>query len=457
MTHRFGNSREFPTGFLWGAATSAYQIEGSPLADGAGASDWHHFVHETGRIAGGDTGDVACDHYRRWSTDLDLMQRLGLKAYRFSIAWGRVLPNGTGTLNRKGLDFYSALIDGLLARGITPFPTLHHWDLPLALAEQGGWLHADSPKWFADYAWQLYRALGDRVKYWTTFNEPWVILHCGYFEGIHPPGHRRSDELAQVARNLLLAHGRAVEAYRDEGRHQIGLVVNIEPKYPFSNRPDDIAATRRAHAYMNRQFLDPVLLGRYPKTLQRVYGMAEPALSPAELAVVSARLDFIGINYYSRAVVKNDPAVELLRASSVPQSERPHTAMNWEVFPLGLTDTLLWAHQRYANMPIYITENGAAFPDPALAHGVIEDRLRVDYLQRHLLAVRTAIEKGVDVRGYFAWSLLDNFEWSFGYAKRFGIVHVDHSTQDRTPKASAHYYSRIIHSHGASLEDGGLY
>jgi beta-glucosidase len=457
MTTTFTTQTQFPARFLWGAATAAYEVEGSPLADGAGPSDWHTFSREPGRIADGETGDLACDHYQRRAADVNLMQTLGLRAYRCSVAWGRVLPNGRGTVNAKGLAFYDALIDRLLAADIKPILTIHHWDLPLALAEIGGWRNADMPKWFAEYAWRLYRAFDDRVHYWVTLNEPWVIMHCGYCQGNHPPGRTDVTELPQVARNLLLAHAAAVAAYRGEGHHQIGIAVNIEPKYPYSERPEDLSATRRVHAYLNRQFLDPILLGCYPKTLQRLYGLAEPPLNAEELGRVSAPLDFLGINYTSRAVVRHDPSVELLRASNVPQTERPRTNLNLEVFPLGLTDTLAWVAQRYKQIPVLVTEQGGAYADPPITDGRLQDPARCDYMRRHLLAVRTALGRGADVRGYFAGALFDGFAWTSGYTKRSGIVHVDRATLTRTLKASARFYADVIRTHGACLDSANHY
>jgi beta-glucosidase len=357
-------------------------------------------------------------------------------------------------VNPKGLDFYQRVVDRLLSRGIEPFVTLYHWDHPWALEERGGWLNPDLPKWFAEYAWTMYQALDDRVRYWASLNEPWVVMHCGYLEGIHPPGHRSAKELPRVAHHLLLAHGEAVRAYRDEGRHQIGIVVNLEPKYPVTDRTEDRAACSRAHAYMNRQFLDPVLLGRYPQTLQAMYGADGPAITEEDLKLIHAPVDFIGINCYSRAVVKDDARVPLLRASSVRQEQSLHTEMDWEVYPQGLTDCLLWVKRRYGDVPLYITENGAAFTDPSVMDGDVRDPLRIDYLRRHLRAVHSAMAQGVDVRGYFVWSLFDNFEWSFGYSKRFGIVHVDQASQVRTLKASAKFFAEVIRSRGTVLVEG---
>jgi beta-glucosidase len=445
-------SLRFPDGFLWGAATSAYQIEGAPLADGAGPSIWHRFVHTPGWVANGDTGDVACDHYARWADDVRLMRELGLTAYRFSISWSRVLPEGRGRINRAGLGFYERLVDALLASNIQPVPTLYHWDLPAALDDRGGWLNRDIAGWFADYATVVARALDDRVPMWTTLNEPWVVTDGGYLHGVLAPGHRNLFEAPIVAGNLLRAHGAAVDAYRAVGRNKIGLVVNLEPKYPASDRPKDVAATQRAEAYMNRQYLDPVFHGRHPEEMAEIFGPAWAPLSAADLEQVRRPIDFLGVNYYSRAVTRHDSRSYPLRASAVRQPAHTYTETNWEVYPDGLTDTLRWVNAHYGEVPLYVTENGAAFYDPPTPdNGVIDDPLRVGYLRRHLRAIHRAIASGVDVRGYFAWSFLDNFEWSLGYAKRFGLVHVDYATQQRTPKSSARFYTDVIRSHGSVL------
>jgi beta-glucosidase len=441
----------FPDGFLWGASTSAFQVEGSPLADGAGQSIWYRFTHTPGLVADGDTGDVASDHYNRWEEDVRLMRELGLQSYRFGIAWHRVLPQGTGRVNDKGLDFYRRLVDGLLANGIRPMITLFHWDLPAALEDRGGWLNPDIASWFADYARVCYQALDDRVELWTTLNEPWVVTDGGYLHGALAPGHRSLFETPIASHNLLRAHASAVEAYRAEGKHRVGIVVNLEPKYPASDRPEDLAATARADAYMNRQYLDPIFFGRYPEEMREIFGEAWPDHPAAELDHIRRPVDFLGINYYTRRVTCDDPSAKPVRAGGVRQTGSTHTETDWEVYPAGLTDTLVWVRDHYGDIPLYVTENGAAFYDPPHTAGLVDDTLRVSYLKEHLRAVHDAIQKGVDLRGYYVWSLLDNFEWSLGYSKRFGIVHVDYATQRRTPKASARYYSEVIRTHGGAL------
>jgi beta-glucosidase len=442
----------FPPGFLWGAATAAYQIEGSPLADGAGPSIWHRFAHTPGRVRDGDTGDMACDHYRVFRDDVALMRQLGLNAYRFSIAWSRVFPEGTGAVNSRGLDFYERLVDELLAQQIEPLATLYHWDLPAALDDRGGWLNPDVASWFAEYAHAMFRRLDGRVKMWVTLNEPWVISDGGYLFGTLAPGHRSHFEAPRCSHNLMRAHAAGVAAYRADGRHRIGLVVNIEPKYPASQSAEDLAATRRADAYMNRQYLDAAMLGRYPEELPEIFGEAWPRWPSDEVAALRVPIDFLGINYYTRNVVRADAASWPLAACPVLQKQATHTEVAWEVFPQGLRDTLQWVKQHYGDLPLYVTENGAAFYDPPRAppEGV-EDPLRVEYLREHLRALRGAIADGCDVRGYFVWSLLDNLEWALGFSKRFGIVHVNFESQLRTPKASARFYAQVIATHGGSL------
>jgi beta-glucosidase len=447
-------ARRFPAGFLWGTATSAYQIEGSPLADGAGPSIWHRFAHTPGRTQNGDTGDVACDHYRRFQNDIALMRQLGLNAYRFSISWSRILPAGKGAVNPRGLAFYDRLVDALLEQGIEPAVTLYHWDLPQALDDAGGWLNPEIGAWFAEYARVVFRALGDRVPLWATLNEPWVVADGGYLHGTLAPGHRSLVETPRVSHNLLRAHGMAVQAYRAEGKRQIGLVVNLEPKHPASNSPQDLAATRRADAYMNRQYLEPVLTGAYPTELAGMFGEAWPDFPDSDLRLIRQPIDFLGINYYTRGVTRHDDTAFPARAATDRQPHSVYTETGWEVYAPGLAETLMWVRdlQGVGDLPLYVTENGAAFPDPSQSkNGAIDDPLRVDYYRGHLRGALDAIRRGVNLRGYFAWSLLDNYEWSHGYSKRFGIVHVDFATQRRTPKASARFYADVVRTNGAAL------
>lgn len=442
----------FPSSFLWGAATSAYQIEGSPLADGAGPSIWHRFVRTPGLVKNGDTGDVACDHYKRMKDDVAIMKRLGLTAYRFSIAWGRVLPAGRGAVNEAGLGFYERLVDTLLEAGIEPMATLYHWDLPAALDDRGGWLNPDVADWFADYAGVMFKRLDGRVKLWATLNEPWVVTDGGYLRGTLAPGHENGFEAPIASHQLLRSHGKAVQAYRALGKHQVGFVVNLAPKHAASDKPEDAAATRRADAYMNRQYLDPVFLGTYPDEMTEIFGEAWPQWPAEDFKLIGEPIDFVGVNYYMRDVIRHDESAWPVKTAVQPQSQSTYTDTGWEVHPQGLTEILCWIKQRYGNIPLYVTENGAAFYDPPRAtDGRISDPLRLDYYRSHLRAIHDAIEQGVDLRGYCAWSLMDNLEWSLGFSKRFGLVHVNFDTQERTLKDSAHFYAGVIASNGATL------
>jgi len=445
---------QFPKSFLWGAATSAYQVEGSPLADGAGPSIWHRFVRTPGLVKNGDTGDIACDHYQRMRDDVLLMKRLGLTAYRFSIAWARILPQGRGAVNAGGLGFYERLVDTLLEHGIQPMATLYHWDMPAALDDRGGWLNPDVADWFADYASVMFKRLDDRVKLWATLNEPWVVTDGGYLHGALAPGHKSRFEAPIASHQLLRAHGKAVQAYRALGKHQVGLVVNLAPKHAATDQPADVAAARRADAYMNRQYLDPVFLGRYPEEMTEIFGEAWPQWPAEDFKLIGEPIDFVGINYYMRDMIRHEETAWPVKTAVVPQSQSTYTDTGWEVFPKGLTEILLWVRQRYGNIPQYVTENGAAFYDPpAAAGGRVSDPLRVAYYRAHLRAIHDAVEQGVDLRGYCAWSLMDNLEWSLGFSKRFGIVHVNFDTLERTLKDSAHYYANVIASNGAVLDD----
>jgi beta-glucosidase len=346
------------------------------------------------------------------------------------------------------------LVDTLLANGIEPMATLFHWDLPTALDDRGGWLNPDVADWFADYASVMFRRLDDRVKLWATLNEPWVVTDGGYLHGALAPGHKNRFEAPIASHHLLRSHGKAVQAYRAIGKHQVGLVVNIEPKYPASTTAHDLAATRRAEAYMNRQYLDPVFHGRYPEEMAEIFGEAWPEWPQHDFDLIRQPIDFLGINYYTRNVVRHEETSWPLKAVPVRQKQATYTETGWEVFAQGLTDTLSWVRKRYGDITQYVTENGAAFYDPpAASGGRVADPLRIDYYRSHLRAVHAAIQQGIDVRGYFAWSLLDNLEWSLGYSKRFGLVHVNFETLERTPKDSARFYADVIATQGAALAD----
>lgn len=443
------DNNKFPSDFVWGAATASYQIEGNWNVDGKGESIWDRFSHTPGKIHNGDTGDVACDHYRRWKDDIALMSELGLDAYRFSIAWPRVIPDGVGAVNQAGLDFYSRLVDELLKAGITPYPTLYHWDLPQALQDRGGWPNRETAAAFVEYAEVLSRQLGDRVVFWTTLNEPQVSAFAGYLDGRHAPGRSNLDEALATAHHLLLAHGQAVPVIRGNVRDaRVGIVLNLTPQVPASPSIADRKATRLADGRINRWFLDPLAGRGYPGDAAAAFGVKMVFVEPNDLEAIAAPIDFMGINYYKRDIVRSSAVDESENQPPTVSRGDEITEMDWEVYPAGLYDTLGRIHFEYAIPEIYVTENGAAYPDEIGTGGVIHDHARQSYIERHLEAVQRAIQIGVPVRGYFVWSLLDNFEWGHGYSKRFGIVYVDFETQQRIPKASARRYQQYIGGDG---------
>jgi beta-glucosidase len=432
----------FPPGFVWGAATSAYQIEGAVGEDGRGESIWDRFSAVPGNVAGGDTGRTACDAYHRYREDIRLMRELGLSGYRFSVAWPRIVPDGTGPPNRAGLDHYDRVVDELLANGIEPFVTLYHWDLPQALEDAGGWPERATVDAYAEYVETVALRLGDRVGHWITQCEPWVISRLGYGTGEHAPGRRDEEAALAAAHHVLLAHGRGAEVLRavSPGAH-VGITIDLVHYEPATDTAADDAAVRVADAYRNRSILDPVLRGRYPDELLERWPAHEACVREGDLRTIAAPLDFLGINYYTRNVVRAGPVDGLPLDAPVEGVEV--TGMGWEVYPDGLYDVLRRLGDAYDVPPLYVTENGAAYPD-RLEEGRVDDPDRTAYLARHLDAVARAIADGVDVRGYFLWSLLDNFEWAHGYAQRFGIVYVDFDTLERIPKASFRWYRDLI-------------
>ena len=443
----------FPPDFIWGAATASYQIEGAWDEDGKGESIWDRFSHTPGKVAHGDTGDVACDHYHRWREDVALMKALGLHAYRFSISWPRLLPEGRGRVNAAGLDFYGRLVDVLLEATIEPFVTLYHWDLPQALQDRGGWPVRATAEAFVEYADLITRKLGDRVKHWITLNEPFVSAFVGYLEGRHAPGHSDSFDFAQdkldealaAAHHLLLAHGWAVPVIRCNcAGAQVGIVLNLSGQTPASPSAADRAVAWRQDGVINRWFLDPLSARGYPVDIVQHYGRPMNFVQAGDLEVIATPLDFLGVNYYTRNVVRSSVVAE---AENVPRTVFPNperTEMGWEVYPDGLYELLGRMHFDYRFPALYVTENGAAYQDQIGPDGQVDDPLRVAYLKEHLAAAARAIAAGVPLRGYFAWSLMDNFEWAYGYSKRFGLVYVDYRTQRRTLKTSAHWYRRVI-------------
>ena len=429
----------FPQEFVWGAATASYQIEGS-AGEGRGECIWQRFSHTPGKVANGDTGDVACDHLHRYQEDVALMRSLGLQAYRFSISWPRVLPNGTGAINPAGLDFYDSLVDSLLAANITPYVTLYHWDLPQALQDQGGWENPDSVGWFAEYARLMAERLGDRVKHWITHNEPWCAAFLGNLIGIHAPGKQDAPAAYKVAHHLLRSHGIAARAIRDvRPDAKIGIAINMNGITPASDDPKDVQAARYQDGFMNRWFLDPLFHGRYPADMVELLGPALEGINLDAVDVAAVPLDFFGLNFYNRENFAWDDS-QPLKFKPVPTPNAERTAMGWEVHPQSLTDILVRLQTDYAMPPIFITENGAAYYDPAPSSGVVDDPQRVSYLERHFAATEAAIAQGVNMGGYFVWSLMDNFEWAEGYDKRFGVVYIDFDTLERTPKQSALFY-----------------
>ena len=435
----------FPSDFVWGAATSAYQIEGAVREGGRGESIWDRFAQVPGAIEDGSSGDPACDHYHRFGQDVQLMADLGLGAYSFSVAWPRVLPRGRGAVNNAGLDYYSRLVDALLAAGITPHLKLYHWDLPQALQGWGGWDNRDTAKAFADYTEAVARRLGDRVSHWTTHVEPWCVAFLGHYFGIHAPGIRDLDTALQATHHLLLSHGWGVQVLRDwlPVEVQVGIGLNFEPTYPARDREADLAAARRYDGFFQRWFLDPLAGRGYPEEMWDLYGPAVPEMEPEDLDVVAQRIDFLGVNYYNSATVADDPGAEPLRVRRVPNPDRERTA-DREISPEGLNDILMRLYQEYEFPAFYITENGAAFEERPSGDGAVHDEGRCRFLQAHIAQAARALEQGVPLRGYFCWSLLDNFEWSKGYTIRYGITYVDYATQTRTLKDSALWYRDFI-------------
>jgi beta-glucosidase len=473
-------SLSFPAGFVWGTATAAYQIEGATAEDGRTPSIWDTFSSVPGNIVGGDTGDVACDHYHRLDTDLDLMAELELPAYRFSLSWPRIIPDGSGPVNRIGLDFYERLVDGLLSRSITPLLTLYHWDLPQPLQDVGGWLSRDTVERFAEFADVVGRALGDRVRAFTTLNEPFCSAFLGYGTGTHAPGISDNGCALAAAHHLNLAHGRAVAALRAvvPSGTTVSITLNLAQVAPASDSDADVAAARHVDDIANRVFLEPILRGRYPDRLveETRHFSDWSFVRDGDLTAISARIDVLGVNYYSptkvaaapdargrvdgtrtngQPVHRNAepsawPGTDLARTVALPG---PYTDMGWAIDPDSLSRMLLDLHRDYPEMPLVITENGAAYSDVPGPDGAVHDPDRIAYLAAHLAAVHAAIAAGADVQGYYLWTLMDNFEWAWGFSKRFGIVYVDYETLKRTPKDSALWYREVVRTNAVEIVD----
>ncbi len=436
-------NRTFPQGFLWGTATASYQIEGAAREDGRGESIWDRFSQTPGKVVNGDTGDVACDHYHLYKQDIQLMKSLGVSAYRFSVAWPRILPTGTGSVNQKGIDFYSRVIDELLAAGIRPFITLYHWDLPIELHDRGGWTNRDIAGWFADYAAIVARALGDRAQDWITLNEPWCTSFLGYDMGVHAPGICNHHLAVQTVHNTLLAHGAGMQAIRAASPTpcRVGITLNMGYNLPATDSEADRIAAENAVDSVYEWFVPPIFAGHYSERLLSEGGEQQPVVQPGDMALISARNDFLGLNYYSPTRISSAGGV----AHAVRNPNGEYTEMDWEVEPEGLYRILLKLKKvTKGQVPLYITENGSAFLDEVAPDGAVHDERRAAYLRGHLSAASRAITDGVDLRGYFEWSLLDNFEWALGYTRRFGLVRVNFATQERLIKDSGHYYRDVI-------------
>jgi len=444
----------FPKGFLWGVAASAYQIEGAFKEDGKGESIWDRFTRWEAHILNGDNGDVACDHYHRYREDVALIRSLGIPTYGFSVAWTRILPKGRGALNHKGLDFYSRLVDELLKQGIQPKCTLFHWDLPQVLQDLGGWPSRNTADYFADYARILFDHLGDRVRLWATHNEPWVSAFLGHAQGLHAPGLCDYSQAYQAAHHLLLSHGKAVQVFRQGGyAGKIGFILNLNGLLPASDRDEDVAATQRVHDETHALFLEPVFKGTYPQALFDYIGPHQPKVLADDLDIIHQPIDFLGLNYYNTDLVSFDLFGGLNKARLMPYSAEGwgRTEMDWGIHPLGLKDELLHVKDTYGNPYLYVTENGCALPDSPNDDGFVDDGDRIRYLQAHLQALHQAIAEGANVHGYFIWTIFDNFEWERGYSKRFGLVRVDHQSQRRIPKQSAHWYGDVIAQNAISV------
>ncbi len=442
----------FPAGFVWGTATSAYQIEGAWNKDGKGPSIWDDFSHTPGNIEDGSTGDLACDHYHRYREDIGLMTAMNCNAYRFSISWPRVIPEGRGQINGKGADFYDRLIDSLLEKNITPFVTLHHWDLPSALQKRGGWTHRKTARYFAEYAEQMARLYGDRVRYWITLNEPISIAGSGYGGGVHAPGRKSPVRMFQAVHFLLLGHGLAVQAMRSSARNiNIGITNAFAPVYP--QRVQDERIVARISAFLNEMFMDPIFKGRYPKEIAWIIKLLNRKIRHRDFKTIAEPIDFIGVNHYSRLIARRTflPYIGFKVLKPVYENV-VFTDIDWEVYPPGFYRVLKWIHKTYDAPVIYVTENGAAFQG-FFEGGRIDDSKRIDYLESYLAYLHRALAEGVDIRGYFVWSLLDNFEWQYGYTTRFGLVYVDYETQKRIIKESGHWYADVCRTGGFTPSD----
>jgi len=447
MDHNSDNDEAsgFPENFVWGVATSAYQIEGAWNEDGKGESIWDRFCHTHGNIENGDTGDVACDHYHRWRDDVALMASLGIPAYRFSISWPRILPSGTGKVNQVGLDFYNTLVDGLLEANIEPYITLYHWDLPQVLQDRGGWPARDTAQAFAEYTHVVTRHLGDRVRNWMTLNEPHVSAFVGYLQGRHAPGHKDMDEMLAASHHLLLGHGLGVAALRaNVPDANAGIVFNLYPVHTASPSEADKEAAQMVDGAVNRWYLDPVSGRGYPEDAVEKFGKKMGFVLDGDLEKIAAPLDFLGINYYFRIIARSEEIPEKENAPRTLSPSDDMTEMGWEIYPPGLYEILDRIHRDYTFPALVVTENGAALDDHLDASGKVDDPDRIRFVGSHLRAGVRAIGEGIPLRGYFHWTFMDNFEWGHGFSKRFGLVYMDNETLERIPKSSAFWYRDVI-------------
>lgn len=440
---------QFPPGFLWGTATSAYQIEGAVTEDNRGASIWDIFTQKPGRIYHNQTGDVSADHYHLWQEDIAIMAQLGLKAYRFSIAWPRIFPKGKGVANQAGLDFYDRLVDGLLEQGIRPFPTLYHWDLPQELQEQGGWENRQTAYYFADYAHYIVNRLADRVTDWITLNEPLVVVIAGYYTGEHAPGKQDLTAAFRVAHHLLLSHGLAVQSMRQAANRQlnIGIALNLSPIHTATSSAEDQRAARLFDGVANRLCLDAIFKGHYPEDVLSALGPIFGDFPSQDLTTISTPIEFLGVNYYSRNVVRFNSDIPIIQAELIQPIGNEYSMM-WEIYPPGIYELLTRLWNDYHPKALIITENGICVPDGIDFDGRVRDERRIRYLRDHIVQVHRAIQENIPVLGYFVWTLMDNFEWAHGYRMRFGLVYVDFETLKRKIKDSGRWYSRLILKNG---------
>ena len=443
----------FPNEFVWGSATASYQIEGAVNEDGRGESIWDRFSHIKGNTLNGDTGDLACDHYHRYKEDIKIMSEMGLKGYRFSISWSRIFPKGYGEVNQKGVDFYNNLVDELLKNGIEPAVTLYHWDLPQALQDIGGWGNRDTVDYYVEYATYMFKVLGDRVKKWSTHNEPWVAAFAGNLAGRHAPGNTDIKLAIQVSHHLILSHAKAVQAYKklNQKNGKIGIVLDLHPIVPATNSKEDYDTSILVDGYQNRWFLGPVLKGEYPGDILKLYKekLVAPVIMPGDMEIIANNpMDYLGVNYYFRKVVKKSKENMIFEFSEVKPQGSDYTEMEWEIYPEGLYDLLTRIKKEYNNPHIYITENGAAFKDDKIVNAIVEDDKRLDFFRQHFVQAHRALADGVKLDGYYVWSLMDNFEWARGYSKRFGLIYIDYKSQKRILKKSAIWYKSVIENNG---------